>query len=68
MDDVRKYVADVKLGGEAESACKAVEPLLHRAEIFGVDLGECGLEQKVKEYFALLIASKGAVRSAIKNL
>ncbi|MBP5358489.1 MAG: mannitol dehydrogenase family protein [Treponema sp.] len=68
LDECRKYVADVKLGGDADAACKAIEPLLHRAEIFGVDLAECGLEQKVKEYFAMLIASKGAVRSAIKNL
>lgn len=68
LDECRKYVADVKLGGDADAACKAIEPLLHRAEIFGVDLAECGLEQKVKDYFAMLIASKGAVRSVIKNL
>ncbi|MBP5175926.1 MAG: mannitol dehydrogenase family protein [Treponema sp.] len=68
LDDVRKYVADVKLGGDGEAACKAVDPLLHKKEIFGVDLEEAGLAGKVKVYFTMLSAGKGTVRSMLKNL
>ena len=68
LDDVRKYVADVKLGGDGETACKAVDPLLHKKEIFGVDLEEAGLAGKVKVYFTMLSAGKGTVRSMLKSL
>ncbi len=68
LDDVKKYVADVKLGGDGEAACKAIDPLLHKKEIFGVDLEEAGLAGKVKVYFTMLSAGKGTVRSMLKSL
>lgn len=68
LDDVRKYVADVKLGGDGETACKAIDPLLHKKEIFGVDLEGAGLAGKVKVYFTMLSAGKGTVRSMLKSL
>lgn len=68
LDDVRKYVTDVKIGGDAAAACKAVEPLMHRKEIFGVDLFEAGLANKVCGYFAKLIADKGSVRAVLKGI
>jgi fructuronate reductase len=68
LDDVRKYVADVKLGGDGETACKAIDPLLHKKEIFGVDLEEAGLAGKVKVYFTMLSAGKGTVRSMLNSL
>ena len=71
LDECRKYVADVKLGdsGNAlDAAFKKMEPLLHRKEIFGVDLFEVGLSDCVLEYFAKLVESKFAVRNLIKSL
>ncbi|MBQ1662675.1 MAG: mannitol dehydrogenase family protein [Treponema sp.] len=68
LDDVKKYVADVKLGGDGETACKAIDPLLHKKEIFGVDLEEAGLAGKVKVYFTMLSAGKGTVRSMLNSL
>ena len=65
LEECRKYVAGIKLGG---SDVSAIEPLLHRAEIFGVDLFEAGLAEKVKEDFAQLIAGKGAVRKVLQSL
>ncbi|MBR4005605.1 MAG: mannitol dehydrogenase family protein, partial [Treponema sp.] len=68
LDDVRKYVADVKLGGDSVSSCKAVEPLLHRAEIFGVDLFEAGIAKTVLERFSDLLGGKGSVRKSLASL
>ena len=66
LDECRKYVAGIKLGDGTIPA--SLDSLLHRAEIFGVDLFEAGLAEKVKAYFALLIAGKGAVRKVLQSL
>ena len=68
LDDVRKYLAGVSLGGDAAAACKNVEPLLHRKEIFGLDLFEAGLSETVLSYFGKLISGTGAVRSVLKSI
>ena len=68
LEECKKYVANVKLGGDAAAACNGVEALLHRKEIFGVDLFEAGLANIVCEYFAKLISGKGAVREFLKQL
>ena len=56
LEDCKKYVP-----GDIDS-------LLHRKEIFGVDLFEAGLADTVKAYFARLTAGNGAVREVIKSL
>ena len=68
LAEAQKYVAGVKLGGDAAAARTSVEALLHRAEIFGVDLFEAGLADAVTDYFARLIAGPGAVRDVLKSL
>ena len=45
-----------------------IDSLLHRAEIFGVDLFEAGLADTVKSYFTKLNAGNGAVRAVISEL
>ena len=56
LEDCKKYVP-----GDIDS-------LLHRKEIFGVDLFEAGLADTVKAYFAKLNAGNGAVREVLKSL
>ncbi len=68
LSDVQKYVAGISLGSDGAAAIKAVEPLLRRAEIFGVDLEEAGLAEPVKACFTQLIAGPGAVRAVLKSL
>ncbi|MCD8305080.1 MAG: mannitol dehydrogenase family protein [Prevotella sp.] len=69
LGDVCKYVAAIKLGDKDKNAIEsAVAPLLHRAEIFGVDLYEVGLAGKVIDCFVQLIAGEGAVRRTIKTI
>jgi fructuronate reductase len=45
-----------------------IDALLHRAEIFGVDLFEAGLAESVKAYFAQLNAGNGSVRKVLQNI
>ena len=65
LEECRKYVSSIKFGDRDLSS---VDQLLHHNEIFGVDLFEAGLADIVKEYFAKLIAGKGAVREVLKSL
>ncbi len=68
LDDVCRYVKGISLGmSDAAAVEAAVAPLLHRAEIFGVDLYETGLAGKVLGSFMALIAGKGAVRRTIET-
>ena len=67
LSEVQPVVANVKLG-EKFDVHATVEPLLKRAEIFGVYLYEAGLGAKVEAYFEKLTSGVGAVRNTIKNL
>ena len=66
LDTVRQYVSGFKLGedAEVESALKSV---LENANIFGVNLYEVGMADKVCGYFRELIAGAGAVRETLKR-
>jgi fructuronate reductase len=58
LDECRKYV---------ENPCD-IDKLLSRKDIFGVDLFEAGLSDKVKEYYSKLTMGKGSVRNVLKSL
>ena len=58
LDECRKYV---------ENPCD-IDKLLGRKDIFGVDLFEAGLSDKVKEYYLKLTMGKGSVRNVLKSL
>ena len=60
------YVKDIRLGGGQDVAA-AIEPVLHMESIFGIDLFEAGLAQKVTGYFEELVAGPGAVRATLKK-
>ncbi len=57
------YVSGMKLGEKPD--CSRLEGLLKNATIFGVDLTEAGLADKVCAYFTELTAGKGAVRATL---
>ena len=61
---VTSFVKDIKLG---DANIDAIDGLLHDKDIFGVDLFEVGLADKVKDHFKSLIKGLGAVRSTIHN-
>ena len=63
MEEVRSYLKDIKLGEEIN--VEALRPLLTNKAIFGVDLYEVGLAERVCEYFKELCAGVGAVRATL---
>ena len=59
------YVADMKLGEKPD--CAKLDGLLRNRTIFGVDLYEAGLADRVCAYFTELCAGPGAVRATLKK-
>ncbi len=66
LDTVCPYVADIKLG-EDVNAQAILEKVLKDRSIFGVDLYEVGLADRVCEYFKELTSGVGAVRATLKK-
>jgi len=63
LETAKAYVKDMKLGEKPDT--KKLEGLLRNASIFGVDLVDAGLAEKVYDYFAELTAGIGAVRKTL---
>lgn len=66
LDTVCPYVSNFRLG-EEEDVEAALKPILENAKIFGVNLYEAGMAEKVCRYFRELTAGKGAVRAVLKK-
>lgn len=66
LDTVCPYVADIKLGEDCDVEGK-IKPVLENAKIFGVNLYEVGMVDKVCGYFKELIAGTGAVRATLEK-
>ena len=66
LDTVRPYVEGFKLGEKADVE-STLKPVLENTKIFGVNLYEVGMAKQVCEYFAELIAGKGAIRATLKK-
>lgn len=66
LDTVCPYVAGFKLGEDADVEA-ALKPVLENKQIFGVNLCEIGMDQKVCGYFREMIAGKGAVRAVLEK-
>lgn len=66
LDTVCPYVANFKLGEDADVNA-ALKPVLENEKIFGVNLYEVGMADKVCGYFKELISGTGAVRATLKK-
>ena len=66
LAQMQEALKDVKLG-QPETAKGALDTVLTNKAVFGVDLVEVGLAQKVEALFAELIAGPGAVRATLKK-
>jgi len=60
------YVAGIELGTTVDVADK-IRPILEDEKIFGVDLYQAGMADKVCELFKELISGTGAVRDTLKK-
>ncbi len=66
LEQVVPYVSTIALGDPGPFHDK-LQPILSNATIFGVDLYEAGLGEKVEGYFEELVAHKGAVRKTLQK-
>ena len=53
--------------GKSESAQGKLTPILSNTVLFGVNLYEAGLGEKIEHMYAELLAGNGAVRATIKR-
>ncbi|MGM9906842.1 mannitol dehydrogenase family protein [Limosilactobacillus sp.] len=65
-DQLHEYVAGIKLGEQADVHA-ALQPILSNTAIFGNDLYEIGIGEKVEGAFAQMIKGPGAVRATIQT-
>lgn len=66
LETVCPYVAGIKLGSD-ENVEAVLQPILTNKAIFGVDLYEVGMADKVCGYFREMIAGTGAVRKTLEK-
>ena len=64
LAQLRPVFSDIRLGDVSHVSDK-LRPLLSNASVFGVDLYEAGLGERVESYFAELCAGPGAVRNTL---
>ena len=65
LKEICPYVAEIRLG-ETTKVSEILKPVLSDRRIFGVDLYEVGLADKVCGYFEEMIAGKGAVYATLR--
>lgn len=66
LTQLQDALKDVRLGFP-ETALGVLAPILRNASVFGVDLYQAGVAQKVETLFEELIAGPGAVRQTLKK-
>lgn len=64
LDTVCPYVAHIRLG-DSSGVEEKIKPILENAAIFGVNLYEAGMAEKVIGYVKEMVAGKGAVRETL---
>lgn len=66
LENVMPYLKGIELGSKMDFHEK-LQPILSNEKIFGVNLYEVGLGEKVEAYFAELVSGPGAVRNTLKK-
>ncbi len=64
LDELSRHVATIRLG-DAGPFEAHLRPILSNAAIFGVDLHEAGLANRIEADFAAMVAGPGAVRKTL---
>jgi fructuronate reductase len=67
LDTLTELLTDIKFDNP-QSFNKQLKPILSNKTLFGVDLYEVGLGEKIEDYFAQMLCGKGAVRKTLQNL
>ena len=64
LSELQSHLAGIELG-KPESVGEKLRPILSNTTIFGSDLTEIGMSEKIEGYFRELIAGAGAVRATL---
>lgn len=65
-DDLHGQVKDIKFGNADQDVHEAVKGILSNKSIFGVDLYEVGLGDKIEADFKEMLAGKGTIRKTLE--
>ena len=69
LDELTGYLADISLGeSDTTKIHNAVSPILSNETIFGSNLYEAGIGEKIEEIFTAEIADAGAVAKTLKKV
>lgn len=66
-DSLKPYVAGLKPGCGEEEAAEALRPIMENSSIFGVNLYEAGMAEKVLAMFCEMMKEAGAVRKTLEK-
>ncbi|NSW89439.1 MAG: mannitol dehydrogenase family protein [Firmicutes bacterium] len=66
LDTLKPYLAGINLG-DTESVGDKLRPILSNSELFGLDLYEVGLGEKIENYFREMVSGRNAVRETLKK-
>lgn len=66
LEELRPFLAEVRLGEKAEKP-DVLKPVLSNTHLFGLNLYEAGLGEKIEGYFWEMAAGKGAVRRTLEK-
>lgn len=66
LETLKSYLSEVKLGS-SESTAETLRPILSNESLFGTNLYDIGLAEKIQGYFNELISGIGAVRSTLEK-
>ena len=64
--DLKKYFTHITLG-KTDGCEQELAPILSNARIFGIDLCEAGLAERIVGYFREMASEKGAVRKTLEK-
>lgn len=67
LDELTEALSVVKLGDDSK-AKEALRPILSNANIFGSDLYEAGIGERIEAIFLMEITGPGAVRNTLRNI
>ncbi|WRS27799.1 mannitol dehydrogenase family protein [Oscillospiraceae bacterium MB08-C2-2] len=68
LESLQAYLKGITAGKGAEQPVHdALAPILSNVQVMGIDLYSVGLGEKIEDYFAQMLAGKGAVRATIEK-
>ena len=68
LETLQTQLASVELGKPETATEEVLRPILSNKTLFGVDLYEAGLAEKVTEDLKKMLAGPGAVRKTLEEL